>query len=160
MLSTRFERETAVAEDNISSRVIEGTSVYAISFAKKAEEKQSLPNSALIDMMLSDMLELRAELRKLREDVFSNLHQDRQRIMALENRNKSFGKVVNDRVAHMLDLINNYGGSMTSAMIKKQLALTKDELYRTVKCAKECDLIEISPNPKDRREYIVRSKSQ
>ncbi len=147
-----------MTEDNIPQRRLDDPLVYATPFLKRTEKKQSIPENALIDLMLTDILELRAELNKLREDVFSNLHRDRQRIMALEKRNKSFGKAVQDRVADMIDLINNYGGSMTSAMIKTQLALTKDELYRTVKCAKECDLIEISPNPKDRREYIVRSK--
>jgi hypothetical protein len=148
----------AVAEDSMAPRAIDGSSVYEALFAKRAEEKRSIPDSALMDMMLSEILELRAELMRLREDVFSNLHQDRQRIMKLEIRNKSFGKTVNDRMTYMLELINDYGGSMTSAMIKKQLALTKDELYRTVKCAKERGLIEISPNPKDRREYIVKPK--
>ena len=147
-----------MTEDIMSPRAIDGSSIYAALFAKRAEEKRSIPDSALMDMMLSEILELRAEIKRLKEDVFSNLHQDRQRIMKLENRNKSFGKAVNDRVTYMLELINDYGGSMTSAMIKKQLALTKDELYRTVKCAKERGLIEISPNPKDRREYIVKPK--
>jgi DNA-binding MarR family transcriptional regulator len=155
-------RVIIMTKENTPPRAINSSPVYPTSFAKKTKEEQSLSKSDLIDMMLSDILGIRAELKKLREDVFSNLHQDRQRIMELENKNKSFGKVVNDRVAYMLDLINNYGGSMTSTMIKKQLALTKDELYRTVKCAKERGLIDISPNPRDRRGYIVivRSKSR
>jgi len=59
----------------------------------------------------------------------------------------------------MLELLAIYGGAMTSSMIRNKMVLSKDEFYRTVKCAKNNELINVSPNPRDRRGYIIQMKS-
>jgi DNA-binding MarR family transcriptional regulator len=55
----------------------------------------------------------------------------------------------------MILLISDYGGSLTSSSIKTYMGLSKDELYRTLKCAKDEGLIEVLPDPRDRRRYIL-----
>jgi len=37
--------------------------------------------------------------------------------------------------------------------------LSKDELYRTLKCARDEGLIEVLPDPRDRRGYILNIKT-
>ena len=95
--------------------------------------------------------ELRFVVLLLREEIIKN----RQRIIALESKKKSHGKEVKKRVDSMLLLICDYGGSLTSSSIKKYMGLSKDELYRTLKCAKDDGLIEVLPDPRDRRGYIL-----
>jgi len=95
--------------------------------------------------------ELRFVVLLLRDEIIKN----RQRIIALESKKKRHGKEVKKRVDSMLLLICDYGGSLTSSSIKKYMGLSKDELYRTLKCAKEDGLIEVLPDPRDRRGYIL-----
>jgi DNA-binding MarR family transcriptional regulator len=102
--------------------------------------------------------ELRDEVRELRLEIFflkDELIKDRQRIIDLESKKKSHGKEVKKRVDSMILLINDYGGSLTTSSIKAYMGLSKDELYRTLKCAKDEGLIEVLPDPRDRRGYIL-----
>ena len=110
---------------------------------------------AIFQELSEEISELRFELLLLREEIIKN----RQRIIALESKKKSHGKEVKKRVYSMIQLICDYGGSLTSSSIKTYMGLSKDELYRTLKCAKEEGLIEILPDPKDRRGYILNINS-
>ena len=106
---------------------------------------------AIFQELSEEISELRFELLLLREEIIKN----RQRIIALESKKKSHGNEVKKRVDSMLLLINDYGGSLTSSSIKTYMGLSKDELYRTLKCAKDEGLIEVLPDPRDRRGYIL-----
>jgi hypothetical protein len=102
--------------------------------------------------------ELREEVKKLRLEMLflkDELIKDRQRIIVLESKKKNHGKEVKKRVDSMILLINDYGGSMTTSSVKVYMGLSKDELYRTLKCAKDEGLIEVLPDPRDRRGYIL-----
>ena len=110
----------------------------------------SLKNS-IFQELRDEVRDLRLEIHFLREELIK----DRQRIIVLESKKKSHGKEVKKRVDSMIQLISDYGGSLTSASIKAYMGLSKDELYRTLKCAKDEGLIEILPDPRDRRGYIL-----
>jgi DNA-binding transcriptional regulator LsrR (DeoR family) len=58
----------------------------------------------------------------------------------------------------MTQLINDYGGAMTTSSIKKIMGLSKDEFYRALRLAREHNLLEVATNPKDRRGFILRVK--
>ncbi len=109
----------------------------------------------LFQKFQDEISELKLEILLLREEVLKN----RQRIIALESKKKSNGKEVRRRVDSMLLLLVDYGGSLTSSSIKAYMGLSKDELYRTLKCARDEDLIEVSPDPRDRRGYIFSIKT-
>ncbi|MCK9441251.1 MAG: MarR family transcriptional regulator [Methanothrix sp.] len=107
--------------------------------------------------------ELREEVKTLKLEILflkDELIKDRQRIIVLESKKKSHGKEVKKRVDSMILLINDYGGSMTTSSVKAYMGLSKDELYRTLKCAKDEGLIEILPDPRDRRGHILNIKFQ
>ena len=91
----------------------------------------------------------------LKEEVLKN----RQRIISLESKKNRQGKEVRRRVDSMLLLLIDYGGSLTSSSVKAYMGLSKDELYRTVKCAREEGLVEALPDPHDRRGYILNIKT-
>jgi hypothetical protein len=109
----------------------------------------------LLEEILLEMNALKGEVLKLREETSRN----RQMILALEKRNESYGCEIRNRIASMRRLIESYGGAMTSASVKSFMGLSKDEFYRTLKCGRDENLIEIQQNPKDRRGYIIRIKS-
>lgn len=110
----------------------------------------SLKN-AIFQEFRDEVRELRLEIHFLKEELIKN----RQRIIVLESKKKSHGKEVKKRVDSMILLISDYGGSLTSSSIKTYMGLSKDELYRTLKCAKDEGLIEVLPDPRDRRGYIL-----
>jgi len=110
-----------------------------------------LLKGAIFQELRDEIQELRLEVLLLREEVIKN----KQRIVASEGKKKSHGKEVKKRVDSMLLLISDYGGSLTSSSIKAYMGLSKDELYRTLKCAKDEGLIEVLPDPHDRRGYIL-----
>jgi len=110
----------------------------------------SLKN-AFFQELRDEVKELRLEIHFLREELIK----DRQRIIALESKKKSHGKEVKKRVDSMILLINDYGGSLTTSSVKAYMGLSKDELYRTLKCAKDEGLIEVLPDPRDRRGHIL-----
>ncbi len=110
----------------------------------------SLKN-AIFQELRDEVKELRLEIHFLREELI----RDRQRIIVLESKKKSHGKEVKKRVDSMILLINDYGGTLTTSSIKAYMGLSKDELYRTLKCAKDEGLIEVLPDPRDRRGHIL-----
>ncbi|MGB5100976.1 MAG: hypothetical protein WBN94_10325 [Methanothrix sp.] len=110
----------------------------------------SLKN-AIFHELRDEVKELRLEICFLREELMKN----RQRIIVLESKKKSHGKEVKKRVDSMILLISDYGGSLTTSSIKTYMGLSKDELYRTLKCAKNEGLIEVLPDPQDRRGHIL-----
>jgi hypothetical protein len=110
----------------------------------------SLKN-AIFQELRDEVRDLRLEIHFLKEELIK----DRQRIIVLESKKKSHGKEVKKRVDSMIQLISDYGGSLTSSSIKTYMGLSKDELYRTLKCARDEGLIEILPDPRDRRGYIL-----
>lgn len=118
-----------------------------------ARPAPSAPN-ILLEEILLEMHALKEEVLKLREETSRN----RQMILALEKRNESYGDEIRKRIASMLRLIEDYGGAMTSASVRSLMGLSKDEFYRTLKCGKDDNLIQIKPNPKDRRGYIISIK--
>jgi hypothetical protein len=119
-----------------------------------SEKKNSIDTSYIIKELLSDLYELKREVIMLRKDVFNS----ERRIAQIEKRKKEYGKEVDKRVYSMLTLINDYGGSMISKTTKELMGLSKDEFYRTLRCAKEENQIELLPNPKDQRSYIINIK--
>lgn len=127
---------------------------FSSTFNEPIVSENHLAPHILIQNILSEVHELKAEVVKLREEIAKN----RQMISRLEKNNELFGKEVIERVESMLALIRDYGGSMTSIAIKKIMGLSKDEFYRTLKCAKDRNQIEIVPNPKDLRSYIIKIK--
>jgi len=118
------------------------------------EGKNSFQEGILIQGILSDFLELKREVITLKREVSKN----RLLIDQLEKKRDSYGKEVANRVSSMLSLINDYGGIMTSKNTRKIMGLSKDEFYRTLQCAKNDNLIELLPNRKDRRSYIIKLK--
>ena len=110
-----------------------------------------LNGGVIFQKFRDEIQELRLEVLLLREEVNKN----KQRIVSLEDKKKRYGNEVKKRVDSMLLLISDYGGSLTSSSIKAYMGLSKDEFYRTLKYAKDEGLIEILPNPKDRRGYIL-----
>jgi hypothetical protein len=131
--------------------------IIALSLYKETYARP--PNSSsniLLEEILLEIHALKEEVLKLREETSRN----RQMILALEKRNESYGFEIRKRIASMLSLIEDYGGAMTSASVKSLMGLSKDEFYRTLKCGRDENLIEIQPNPKDRRGYIIRIKPE
>lgn len=116
--------------------------------------KCTIPDQVALQYLFHENLELKAELARLREDVSRN----KKRISQLEKRKKSYGKQIIKRAEYMVQLIEDYGGMMTSSDVRKRMAFSKDEFYRTIKCAKEHNVIELLPNPDDRRGYIIKNK--
>jgi hypothetical protein len=108
----------------------------------------------VLQELRDEISELKFDILLLREEVLKN----KQRIIFLENGKNNYGKDVKKRVDSMILLIKDYGGSLTSSSIKKYMGLSKDEHYRTLKCAKEEGLIEFLPDPRDRRGYIITIK--
>lgn len=140
----------------MSSEVSYDTDIMTDS--KVDEDVRSLSSGSLKGAVLLDLRdeisELKFEILLLSDEVIKN----KQRIIALENEKRIYGKDVKKRVNSMLLLIKDYGGSLKSSSIKKYMGLSKDELYRTLKCAKEGRLVEVLPDPQDRRGYIINIK--
>jgi hypothetical protein len=108
----------------------------------------------VLQELRDEISELKFEILLLREEVLKN----KQRLIFLENGKNNYGEDVKKRVNSMILLIKDYGGSLTSSSIKKYMGLSKDELYRTLKCAKEEGLVEFLTDPRDRRGYIITIK--
>jgi DNA-binding MarR family transcriptional regulator len=108
----------------------------------------------VLQELRDEISELKFEVLLLREEVLKN----KQRMISLESGKNNYGKDVKKRVHSMILLVKDYGGSLTSSSIKKYMGLSKDELYRTLKCAKEEGMIEFLPDPRDRRGYIITIK--
>ena len=119
------------------------------------DNKNSIHESDLMRILLSDLHELKSEVTKLQKEV----SKCDQRIAQLENKKRPHGKEVYKRVYSMLTLINNYGGTMNSTTIKRLMGLSKDEFYRTLRCAKDENQIELMPNAKDQRSYIIKIRA-
>ena len=118
------------------------------------EGKNSFQEGIFFQEILSNFLELKREVITLKREVSNN----KMMIAQLEKKRDSYGKEVANRVCSMLDLINDYGGIMTSKETKKIMGLSKDEFYRTLQCAKNDNLIELLPNRRDRRSYVIKVK--
>ena len=116
------------------------------------EGKNSFQEGTIVQEILSSFLELKREVITLKMEVSKN----KLMIDQIEKKRDSYGKEVTNRVSSMLSLINDYGGIMTSKDTKKLMGLSKDEFYRTLQCAKNDNLIELLPNRKDRRSYIIK----
>jgi hypothetical protein len=116
------------------------------------EGKKSFQEGTIVQEILSSFLELKREVITLKREVSKN----KLMIDQIEKKRDSYGKEVANRVSSMLSLINDYGGIMTSKDTKKLMGLSKDEFYRTLQCAKNDNLIELLPNRKDRRSYIIK----
>lgn len=116
------------------------------------EGKNSFQEGTIVQEILSSFLELKREVITLKREVSKN----KLMIDQIEKKRDSYGKEVTNRVSSMLSLINDYGGIMTSKDTKKLMGLSKDEFYRTLQCAKNDNLIELLPNRKDRRSYIIK----
>ena len=116
------------------------------------EGKNSFQEGTIVQEILSSFLELKREVITLKMEVSKN----KLMIDQIEKKRDSYGKEVTNRVSSMLSLINDYGGIMTSKDTKKLIGLSKDEFYRTLQCAKNDNLIELLPNRKDRRSYIIK----
>jgi hypothetical protein len=134
----------------------EGDTVATLSAEEfaKFEGVNSFKNGIFIQEILSNFLELKREVIKLQREVSKN----KLTIAQLEKKRDSYGKEVAKRVCSMLALINDYGGTMNSTDTKKIMGLSKDEFYRTLRCAKHDNLIELLPNRNDRRSYIIKLK--
>ncbi len=137
MLS-KISRENVTAS---SSDACENTHPYS---------SDSLKN-AIFQELRDEVKVLSQEIHFLREELIK----DRKRIIALESKKKCYGEDVKKRVDSMILLINDYGGSLGSSSVKTYMGLSKDELYRTLKCAKDEGLIEVLPDPRDRRGHIL-----
>jgi len=103
---------------------------------------------------LIELQQLKEEILKLREETSRN----RQMIFSMGRRRDSCGDEIKMRVAAMTQLINDYGGAMTTSSIKRIMGLSKDEFYRALRLAREHNLLEVDTNPKDRRGFILRVK--
>lgn len=121
----------------------------------KSESERFVSDQVAFQYLLDEFLELKTEIAKLNKDVLKS----RKRITQLEKRKKSYGNVVTQRMGSMLVLLEDYGGSMSTSDIKSFMGLSKDELYRTLKCARDNRVVELFPNPDDRRGYVVQIKS-
>ena len=120
----------------------------------RAEERHPLAgsfNGVMLQELLDEVGDLKHEINQLQKEVTRH----KQRIDFLERRKKIYGKDIRNRVDSMLRLIEDYGGSLKSSSIKTYMGLSKDELYRTIKCARENGMIEVQPDPGDRRGSIV-----
>ena len=118
------------------------------------ESKNIFQDGILIQEILSNFLELKREVIILKREVSEN----KLMLAQLGKKRDSYGKEVSNRVRSMLDLITDYGGIMTSKDAKNIMGLSKDEFYRTLQCAKNCNIIELLPDRKDRRSYIIKLK--
>jgi hypothetical protein len=116
--------------------------------------KNSFQEGIFVQEILSNFLELKREVITLKKEVSQN----KLMIAQLEKKKESYGKEVTNRVCSMLSLIGDYGGTMTSKDTKRIMGLSKDEFYRTLRCAKNDNLIELLPNRKDGRSYIIKLK--
>lgn len=119
-----------------------------------AEERHPLAgsfNRAMLQELWDEIGDLKHEINQLQNEVTRH----KQRIDFLERRKKIYGKDIKNRVDSMLRLIEDYGGSLKSSSIKTYMGLSKDELYRTIKCARESGIIEVQPDPGDRRGSMV-----
>lgn len=116
--------------------------------------KNFFQEGVFVQDILSKFLELKREVINLKREVSEN----RLLIDQLEKKRSSYGREVVKRVSSMLSLINDYGGIMTSKDTRKIMGLSKDEFYRTLQCARDENLIEILPNCKDRRSYMIKLK--
>jgi hypothetical protein len=116
------------------------------------EGMNSFQEGLLVQEILSNYLELKREVINLKREVSKN----KLMIVQLEKERDSYGKEVANRVSSMLSLITDYGGNMCSTDIREIMGLSKDEFYRTLQCAKNDNLIELLPNCKDRRSYIIK----
>jgi hypothetical protein len=116
------------------------------------EGMNSFQEGFFVQEILSNYLELKREVITLKREVSKN----KLMIAQLEKKRGSYGKEVANRVSSMLSLITDYGGNMTSKDIREIMGLSKDEFYRTLQCAKNDNLIELLPNHKDRRSYIIK----
>jgi hypothetical protein len=134
----------------------EGDTIATLSVEElaKFEGKNSFQEGILIQEILSNFLELKRDVIRLQKEVSKN----KLMIAQLERKRDSYGREVAKRVCSMLALINDYGGTMNSTDTKKIMGLSKDEFYRTLQCAKNDNLIELLPNHKDRRSYIIKLK--
>ena len=119
------------------------------------DNKNSIHEGDLMRILLSDLHELKGEVTKLQKEV----SKCDQRIAQLENKKRPHGKEMYKRVYSMLTLINDYGGTMNSTTIKRLMGLSKDEFYRTLRCAKDENQIELMPNEKDQRSYIIKIRA-
>jgi len=137
-------------KESVNDAEIIASSVYKDIYTRTSNPA---PN-VLLEEILLEMHALKEEVLKLREETSRN----RQMILALEKRSESYGEEIRNRIASMLRLIEDYGGAMTSTSVKSLMGLSKDEFYRTLKCGRDENLIEIQPNPKDRRGYIISIK--
>ena len=127
---------------------------HSIEELAKFEGEGSFQEGIFIQEILSDLLKLKKDVVKLQKEVSKN----NLMIEQLERKKDSYGKVVAKRASSMLSLINDFGGAMVSTDTKKFMGLSKDEFYRTVQYAKKQDLIELWPNLKDGRNYIIKLK--
>jgi hypothetical protein len=118
------------------------------------EGKSSFQEGIFVQEILSNFLELKREVIILKREVSKN----NLMITQMKKKKDEYGKEVANRVSSMLSLINDYGGIMTSKDTRKFMGLSKDEFYRTLQCAKNDNLIELLPNRKDRRSYIIKLK--
>lgn len=118
------------------------------------EGKNSFHEGIFVQEILSNFLELKREVITLKMEVSKN----NLMITQMKKKKDGYGKKVANRVDSMLSLINDYGGIMTSKDIKKFMGLSKDEFYRTLQCAENDNLIELLPNRKDGRSYIIKLK--
>jgi len=116
------------------------------------EGMNSFQEGLLVQEILSNYLELKREVITLKREVSEN----KLMIAQLEKKRDSYGKEVANRVSSMLSLITDYGENMCSTDIREIMGLSKDEFYRTLQCAKNDNLIELFPNHKDRRSYIIK----
>jgi hypothetical protein len=134
----------------------EGADIFRSDASESTQPNSSnLLKEAVLEKFREEINELRLEIILLREEVLKN----RQRIIALESKKKIQGKEVRRRVDSMLLLLIDYGGSLTSSSVKTYMGLSKDELYRTLKCARDEGLIEVLPDHRDRRGYILNIKT-
>jgi len=119
------------------------------------DDKNSIHKSDLMRILLSDLHELKSEVAKLQKEV----SKCNQRTAQLENKKRPYGREVYKRVYSMLTLINDYGGTMNSTTVKRLMGLSKDEFYRTLRCAKDENQIKLMPNAKDQRSYIIKIRA-
>lgn len=129
-----------------------------------AHEASTKAKSAFLYEIVVDVQELKVEileLQKLKEEVLrlrEETSRNRQMILSIKKRKDSYGDIIRERTNSMLQLIHDYGGSMTSSSTKSIMGLSKDEFYRTLRHARNNNLIEVLPNPRDRRSYLLKIK--
>jgi hypothetical protein len=131
--------------------ILHKTEMTMISRAEEREPLAGSFNGVMLQELLDEVGDLKHDINQLQKEVTRH----KQRIDFLEKRKKIYGKDIRNRVDSMLRLIEDYGGSLKSSSIKTYMGLSKDELYRTIKCARESGMIEVQPDPSDRRGSIV-----